>query len=403
MHDDKRPRIRYAGIDTHKDTNMAALLDEAGRVVAVEEFGTDEEGCARLAAFVADRSVKVGIEGSRSYGTSVAAHLSGLGYEVFEVVRPRRQQRRRGKSDERDAVSAARNLMAGEGVPLKRATRDVEDLRFLLTARRAAVKCATASANRIDAMLVCSDDPIRRRFSGTDGDGRARAILSCRLGGGCVEALKSCARALLSARREAEALEEKMRPLVLRACPALVAARGVGVVVAATLAVAAGSNPSRMGSEAAFSMFCGTSPIPASSGKTTRHRLNRGGDRGANQAIHEIARVRMATDERTRVYVRRKVSEGKSGREAVRCLCRFIAREVYGLLTAEQEPLPSPGRLADARRAAGLTQAGLAEMAGVGCARIAHMESGRTIDGELMRACAELLGLADAERPEKGH
>lgn len=403
MHDATPAPARYAGIDTHKDTNMLALLDEAGRLVATKEFPTGKAGYEQLSNFIADRSVKIGVEGACSYGKGIARHLSNLGYEVFEMSRPKRQQRRRGKSDESDAIAAAKNLRAEEGIPIKSMTKDVEDLHFLLVARKAAVKNSTAYSNRMDGMLVCADDAIRERFSKSNGIMRARAICSCRLEGGMIEALKSCARALIFFQEQADELEAKMLPLVLRACPALIGAKGVGTVVAATLIVTAGSNPSRMKSEAAFSMWCGTSPIPASSGKTDRHRLNRGGDRSANQAIHEIARVRMAKDDKTRSYIERKISEGKSKKEAIRCLCRYVAREAYNLLTAPQVPLPAAEDLAKARKKAGFTQAGLAEKLGIGCARIACMESGRTVDGSLMRACAELLDSLDSQYHQKNN
>ena len=183
-----------------------------------------------------------------------------------------------------------------------------------------------------------------------------------------------------------------------REYPSLVGAPCVGAVTAARIVLAAGSNPERMRGEAAFSMLCGTSPIPASSGKSSgRHRLNRGGDRQANRAIHEIARARMAYDPRTRAYIEKKISEGKSKREAVRCLCRYIAREVYRLLTGPQEAPCDQSLLARRCRAAGLTQGQAAEGSGLTRSKVGRLERMQEFDTASLARYSSFL-----EHAEKG-
>lgn len=384
-------RPAYAGVDTHKGTNALALLDALGRVVGTWEFPTGAEGYEELERTIGDPSVPVGVEGVRSYGAGLAAHLAARGYEVFEMVRPRRQQRRRGKSDPADAVAAARNLAAGEGLPAKALAGAAEDIRWVMVVREQAVRRMTALSNCIDSLLVTADEAVRSRWGDAPGEGRIRAIARTRPRDARGRALRTLARDWVAAKAEADALEAELAGLALSCFPALVGAPGVGAVSASRLIAAAGSNPGRMGGEAAFSMLCGTSPIPASSGKTDRHRLNRGGDRQANRAIHEIARARMAGDERTREYIDRKVSEGKSRREATRCLCRYIAREVYHLMVGPQEPLPDPGELASRRREAGLTQSDVASAIGTNPKKVSRLELGRVVDSKLLRAYGDLL------------
>ena len=382
----------YAGVDTHKDTHALALVGTLGRVVGTWEFPTGAAGYGMLEEAIGDTSVPVGIEGTRSYGAGLAEHLSARGYEVLEVIRPRREQRRRGKSDPQDAIAAAQNVAAGRGLTPKALSGAAADITSLLVAREGYVRWMTATSNRIDAMLVTAPEGARSRHAGSSGERRIRAIAATRPKDACRRALRMMARDWLEAKARADELEAEIGRLVRESFPALAGALGVGPIVAARLIAAAGSNPGRVGSEAAFSMLCGTSPLPASSGKTGgRHRLNRGGDRQANRAIHEIARVRMACDPRTRRYIERKMSEGKTKKEAVRCLCRYIAREVYRLLTGPQEPLPEPGALAAERRSAGLTQADVAAELGVAPGKVSRLELGRAIDARLMGAYRSFL------------
>ena len=377
----------YAGVDTHKDTNTLGLIDSLGRVIGTWEFPTGEAGYARLERAIGDALVPVGIEGTGSYGAGLAAHLRGCGYDVYEVVRPKRGQRRRGKSDPIDALAAARNLAAGEGLAPKELAGAEDAIRWLMVAREQLVRRMTAMSNCVLSMLVEAPDPVRRAYGGMGTEALMAALAASRPEDPCRRAMGVLARCWAASKEEADALEAEIGALVAESRPALVGAPGVGAVTAARLIVAAGSNPGRMGSEAAFSMLCGTSPIPASSGRTGgRHRLNRGGDRQANRAIHEIVRARMAFDGRTRSYIARRVSEGMTKKEAVRCLCRFVAREVYKLMTGPQEPLPDGARLAARRRAAGLTQADVAGALGIPPSKVSRLERGRAIDSGCLRA-----------------
>ena len=383
--DAKPGKPAYAGVDTHKDTNALALVDALGRVVGTWEFPTGAAGYEMLEETIGDASVPVGVEGTRSYGAGLAAHLAARGYEVLEVIRPRREQRRRGKSDPQDAIAAAQNVAAGRGLAPKELSGAAAEIGWLMRVREGDVRWMTATSNRIDSALVTAPEEVRSLYAGLSGEGRIRAIAASRPGDAC--------------RRD-------FNPLAPRGArhAAAAGAVGVGPIVAARLIAAAGSNPDRVGGEAAFSMLCGTSPLRASSGKTgERHRLNRGGDRQANRAIHEIARVRMACDPRTRRYIARKMAEGKTKKEAVRCLCRFIAREVYRLLTGPQDPLPEPGALAGRRKSAGLTQADVAAELGVSPHKVSRLELGRAIDAQLLRAYLSLLDALEGKPTKPSH
>ena len=392
----------YAGVDTHKDTNTLGLIDSLGRVIGTWEFPTGEAGYARLERAIGDASVPVGIEGTGSYGAGLAAHLRGCGYDVYEVVRPKRGQRRRGKSDPQDAIAAAQNVAAGRGLAPKELSGAAAEIGWLMRVREGDVRWMTATSNRIDSALVTAPEEVRSLYAGLSGEGRIRAIAASRPGDACRRALRMMARDWLEAKGRADELEAEIARLVRQSFPALAGALGVGPIVAARLIAAAGSNPGRVRGEAAFSMLCGTSPIPASSGRTSgRHRLNRGGDRQANRAIHEIARARMAHDPRTQAYIARKVSEGKSKREAVRCLCRYIAREVYHLLTGPQEAPCDQGALRERRRAAGATQAQVAEAAGLTRSKVGRLERMVEFDTESLRRYDECLRRLEG-RAEEG-
>ena len=388
----------YAGVDTHKDTNVLALLDLRCRVIGTWEFPTGGAGYAELERAIGDSSVPVGIEGTGSYGAGLTAHLKSCGYDVYEVIRPKKAQRRRGKSDPIDAIAAAKNLAADEGLPVKALEGDADAIRWLMAAREQLVRHATATMNGVKAMLVKAPDPVRQAYAGLGAEAMMEKLASSRPKDACRRAMKMLARRWIEAQDQAEDLKGEIKEIVKRSYPALIGAPGVDAITAARLIVAAGSNPERMKSEAAFSMLCGTSPIPASSGQTNgRHRLNRGGDRQANRAIHEIVRARMTFDERTRRYMARKVSKGMSKREAIRCLCRFVAREVFKLMTGPQEPLPDGGQLAARRRGLGVTRKDLASAMGLTEGKLRNVELGRVVDGECLRAIEAFLGSVAAK------
>ena len=293
-----------------------------------------------------------GVEGTSSYGAGLARHLKSKGIEVLEVERPKRRQqssRRNGKSDHADAEAAARAVLAGEaaGMP-KSGDGEVEMIRVLGATRRAAVKARTQAANQLRNLLVTAPQGLPEPLRGLSTKALVATAVRFRPGdrpGNPQEAtrfaLRSVARRYRSLSEEIAELDIQLARLVAEVAPGLVALPGVGTDHAATLLVAAGDNPTRLKSEASFASLCGVSPVEASSGKVMRHRLNRGGNRDANRALHSICVFRMGRDRRTQAYVARRTTEGKSKREIMRCLKRYVAREVYGvLISGAPSPLP---------------------------------------------------------------
>lgn len=394
----------YAGVDTHKDTNVLALLDPLCRVIGTWEFPTGEDGYAQLERAIGDPAVPVGIEGTGSYGAGLTTHLKAAGYDVYEVIRPKRAQRRRGKSDPIDAIAAAKNLAAEEGLVPKEFEGAADSVRWLMAVREQLVRHMTAMANSVKAMLVKAPDRIRRDYEGIETRDMMARLVSSRPKDACRRSMRMLAKRWMEAKEDADALEEEIKSLVIKAYPALIGAEGVSAITAARLVVAVGSNPGRMKSEAAFSMLCGTSPIPASSGKTSgRHRLNRGGDRQANRAIHEIVRARMTFDGRTKDYIARKTSEGMTKKEAIRCLCRFVARDVFKLMTGPQGPLPDGRCLARRRKELGLTQEMVGDALGMAPDMVSRLERGRTVSSSRLAAIDEFLSSFAAKKHEFGY
>ena len=337
-----RPAV-FGGVDTHKHTHVAAVLDGAARVLGSAAFDADTAGYTALLGWLGGhRSVeRVGVEGTGSYGAGLARHLTAAGVDVVDVNRPNRQmRRRRGKTDTVDAEAAARAALNGSAAVVpKSADGCVEAIRTLRAARRSAVKARTVAANQIDAVVVTAPEPVKDRLRALN---TARTVAACarmRPGthGDLVRAAAKRALRCLARRHQAltaqiKHLDAELRRLCERANPALLGACGVGAETAAALLVAAGDNPERLRSEASFAALCGTSPIEASSGPTVRHRLNRGGNRQANNALWRIAMVRLRVDERSIAYAARLTAEGKTRREILRCPKRHIAREVYKLI-----------------------------------------------------------------------
>lgn len=375
---------RFAGVDTHAGEHALCVLDCLGRVELREEFPADAAGYEALAAALGDPAgvACVGVEGTASYGAGLARHLLSAGFAVMEVLRPGRRgaRRGRGKSDPADAERAARQALAGEDLSEPKSQDGwVDSLRWLLAAREGAVRAATAAANRALGLLVTAPEGLRARWRGEPTEAVMRALSELadpadpRLA-----ALAAIGREWALARSDAASLEASMRGLLEEGCPALLAMPGCGPVSAAALAVAAGDNPGRMRSEASFAALCGASPVEASSGRVARHRLNRGGDRAANAALHTIALNRERNDERTRAYVERRTAEGKSRREIRRCVKRYVAREAYRALTRPRDVPEHPGpALAAARRAAGVTQAAAAGALGCSPQALSALERGR--------------------------
>lgn len=291
-----------AGADTHLDTIHVAAITTTGATLGDKEFPTTGAGYAAAIAFLMTLGhiVRIGVEGTASYGAGFTRALTAAGIEVVEVTRAVKSTRRlKGKSDPLDAYSAARTVLAGEGLatPKDDATTG---LRALHIARRSAVKHRTAVINQIKAMLISAPDAVREKYRGLTTLKLIEAIARCRpdtLADTWAQSLLTAAKMLAQRvqflETQAETLQTQIDALVAKANPGLRAAYGVGPDTAAQLLITAGANPHRLHSEAAFAALCGTAPVPASSGKTNRHRLSRGGDRAANNALHRIALVRM--------------------------------------------------------------------------------------------------------------
>ena len=356
MPDPARPVT--GGVDTHKDTHTAVVIDEVGRVLGTDSFTVNARGYAALLAWMASygQLVKVGVEGTGTYGAGLARHLTAKGVAVVEVIRPKRQtRRRRGKSDPTDAEAAARAALNGEaaGAPKSR-DGAIEALRALRVARRGAVKARTQASNQLRDLVVSAPEALRARLVGLPTG--ERVALAARFRPGSLieptEATKAAMRSLalryqaLSA--EIDGLDAVLEQLVDDAAPeGFLDKTGVGTQVAAALLDTVGDNPGRLGTEASFAALCGASPVDASSGKQKRHRLNQGGDRQANSALWRIVFSRMSHDPRTKAYVERRTKEGKTTKEIIRCLKRYVAREVYRSLVSDaRDALPTAAPVA---------------------------------------------------------
>jgi transposase len=281
-----------------------------------------------------------GVEGTGCYGAALARFLVAHGQVVLEVNRPDRQaRRRRGKSDPLDAEAAARAVQAGEVTAVPKAgDATVEMIRSLRVARATAVKARTQAINALKALLVTAPAALREQLRGRSAAMLVREAAGLRPGplddptAAAKLALRTLARRHQALSAEIATLNTELDRLVAKAAPGLVALFGVGPHSAGALLVAAGDNPTRLRSDACFSMLCGSSPIEASSGKITRHRLNRGGDRQANAALYRIVVVRLRWHQPTKDYMARRLTEGKSKKEVIRCLKRYVAREVFAVL-----------------------------------------------------------------------
>jgi transposase len=327
------------GVDTHLDVHVAAALDSIGGLLGVEAFPTTPAGYAQLLAWLANLGPvsRVGVEGTGSYGAGLTRHLQAAGVSVVEVNRADRQERRRqGKSDPLDAISAARAAQSGRARALpKGGDGQVEAIRTLLVAKRSARRDRSSTINQLRGVVACGPDDLRERFSThkTAALVREAAALRPRVGDTVGYATRMTLRELGQRAKfldeQMARLDEQILPLVTACGGSLLELFGVGPDTAAILLVAAGDHPERLASEAAWAQLCGVAPVPASSGKVIRHRLNHGGNRQANHALWRIVFVRMRSDPRTQLYVKRRTAEGKSKLEIIRCLKRYVAREVY--------------------------------------------------------------------------
>jgi transposase len=345
----ERPDTEVAvilGVDTHLEFHVAVAVDHLGRRLGESSVPTTAKGYEELLRWAQDFGPVrcAGVEGTSSYGAGLTRYLRASGIEVLEVERPKHRRRSSRsnleKSDPSDAERAARAVLAGEasGVP-KSADGTVEMIRALRAARRSAIKARTQAANQLQALRVTAPEQLRHRLRGLSTKELVCVAGRFRLGDDPSDvqaatrfALRSVARRYEVLSAEIDELEAHLDRLVAQAAPELVSLPGIGTDSAATLLIVAGDNPQRLGSEASFASVCGVAPIEASSGKVVRHRLNRGGNREANRALYMICLARMRRDQRTQEYVARRTAEGKSKREIIRCLKRYVAREVYRVL-----------------------------------------------------------------------
>ncbi len=337
------------GVDTHADVHVAAVVDQVGRVLGTQAFPATAAGYRAVLAWMKlhGELARAGVEGTGSYGAGLARCLASCGVEVVEVIRPNRQaRRRRGKSDTADAVAAAVAALSGEASGLPK-SRDgaAESIRALRVARAGAVKARTQAGNQLRDLIVTAPEQVRRQLAGLPCQRQVELAGRFRPGDpacpaqGTRAAMASVARRHQQLAAEITQLDAALEELLARAAPeGLLAKQGVATQVASTLLATAGDNPGRVRKEASFAALCGASPVDASSGKQLRHRLNRGGDRQANSALWTIAMTRLAHDPRTRAYAARRTAEGKTKKEIIRCLKRYIAREIYKTLCRPQRP-----------------------------------------------------------------
>lgn len=332
------------GVDTHLNFHVAAAIDANGGTLGIETFPVGRTHYADLTRWLESfgRIGMVGVEGTGSYGAGLARHLRAQGVAVVEVDRPNRQVRnRKGKSDHIDAVAAARAALSGAATGLpKHRDGNVEAIRVLTIARRSAVDERIQILNQMRHICFCADDEIRERFEGLTPQALINETTSLRPRKNTSDVVRYTTLIVLrelgqrarNLRAETVRLNQLLRPLIRETAPEMLAVYGVGLDTAAKLLVAAGDNPERLHSEAAWAHMCGVAPIPASSGKTTRHRLNRGGNRQANSALYTVMLTRMQRHQPTKDYIAKRTSEGKTMGEIARMLRRYIAREIYRTL-----------------------------------------------------------------------
>ena len=350
LQQDVRPVI-VGGVDTHKDLHVAAAVDGHDQVLGTNTFPATRHGYKTMLAWMRSFGdvTRIGIECSGTYGAGLLRYLQQASITTLEVTSPDKSVRRkRGKDDSIDAENAAHAAFAGIRTVTPK-TRDgmVESLRVLKVCRKTAIAARRVALQMIQTQIVSAPEELRDQLrsmtrmqlirtlasSRPDLSGYRDVMMAYRI------ALKSLARRYVELHDEISDLDTMIKAIVDELAPDLVARTAVGYESAAQLLITAGDNPDRLGSEASFAALCGVNPIPASSGKTQRHRLNRGGDRAANSALHIIAIGRLRLDVKTQEYVARRLTEGHSKLEAIRCLKRYIARELFYLLRHRQREI----------------------------------------------------------------
>jgi len=326
------------GIDTHKDGHLAVALDRLGGQLGVLELAASSGGYLELHRWAHELGVPVFVvEGAGSYGAGLARFLQAAGCEVYEAERPRRAQRRRGKNDLIDAALAARRLLSGERLARPRGLSGPrEDLRLLLLERRSAIRARTATLNQLQAAVVTAPQGLRARLDRLAGPQLAHTASRLRVNPDSEQAtlrrvLRRLARRAQTLDRELAELDRDLETIITTLAPQLLQETGVGTICAAQLIVSSG-DPTRMRNEASFAALAATSPIETTSGPHKRHRLNRGGDRQLNQALHTISLTRVKHHPQTAAYHHHLLTNGKTPREARRCVKRALARHFHHTL-----------------------------------------------------------------------
>ena len=339
------------GVDTHKDLHVAAVVDAQDRVLGSRSFPTTRQGYRQMLAWMRSfgHLQRIGVEATGTYGAGLLRFMQRAGVEVLEVTTPDKHDRRkRGKNDDLDAQNAAHAAFAGKRTVTPK-TRDgmIESLRVLKACRKTAVAARRIALQMIDNTIVCAPDDLRQTLRDMTRMQLVRTLAAWRpdltdfrnVASAYRITLKSLGRRYLELHDEIADLDAMIGAIVDELAPDLVARNSIGHRTAAQLLLTAGDNAERLQSEASFAALCGVSPIPASSGKTIRHRLNRGGDRAANSALHIIAIGRLRTDPRTKTYMAKRTAEGHSKLEVIRVLKRYIAREVFSLITQRRREI----------------------------------------------------------------
>ena len=352
-------RLVTGGVDTHADTHVAAVYNTTTTALLdTAEFPADSRGYAAMQEWFENHGQidRVGIEGTGMYGAGLFTHFRNGGVEVIEVDRPDRQQRQRdGKTDTLDAQAAALAVIGGRAVNRPKVKAGpTEAIRVIELVCHSAIKDRTRAINQFHSLVVTAPAGLREMLKGRTFKKQIAAAIRFHRHDDVVEhhtrqALKALAVRIRFLTQQIEELETDMNALAAEASPALLGTFGVGPHSAGQLLATVGANPDRFTSEAQFAKLCGVCPIPASSGKTSRHRLNRGGDRRANNALHQIVLVRIRYDQRTKTYLERRKREGLSHKETVRCLKRYVAREIYQAIVNPPPRLPTGQELRDLR------------------------------------------------------
>jgi transposase len=349
--------VVVGGVDAHADTHHVAALDQRGVLLGRKSFPTTTLGYAQALGWLGGygRIEVIAVESTGCYAAAFVRYLREHGVDVVEVNQPHAHTRRRvGKSDPIDAEMAARLWLAGKATVTPKQTNGiVESIRMLRVARNSAVKARVAATVQIRDLLITAPQPLRDQLADRRSlPGKATVCARFRISAAddlskpfhaAKYTLRSVARRIEALDEEIYALDTQLEQLVATAAPRTVQLLGISTGHAGQMLITAGQNIDRFHSEASFAAICGASPIPASSGKTTRHRLNPGGDRQANRALHLIAVCRLRYCQHTRAYADRRTREGKTHREIMRCLKRYIAREIYNTLHADLADLADLG------------------------------------------------------------